>query len=145
MVNFENLISPSDLKWDYLAEFTKEKRPPLYLRYNDHADILMILFVPPEQETDVFYADGNVGLLIHSENNNVVGFQIEAFKHAFLRDHTEVERVWYLSETNVQPEEFSDFALRFENTQRRVAREVIRATEDFIDEPAVEDLIAALA
>lgn len=145
MSNFESLMSAEDLKWDYIAEFTKAKRPPIYVRYNDFADILMILFVTPEQETDVFYADGNVGLLVHTETNNVVGFQIEAFKRAFLPDHAEVDRVWHLSETNVQPEEFSDFALRFENTKRQVAREVVRATENYVDDPAVEELVAALA
>lgn len=142
MANLQPLKTAGDLNWNYLVD--KRNTSNSLVRYDDRADSFMLLFVPPEQETVVFYADRHVGLLINPETMEVVGLQIEAFKKRFLLDHDSLEREWRLSETGLDLKDFGDLLLRFEYRKRRVAREVIRATENVIGEPAAE-LLAALA
>lgn len=146
MEDFESLISADELKWGYLLEAAK--KPYGYkMRYDDQADMVMIIFTSPEQETVVFYVDNHVGLLVNPDTMDVVGFQIEAFRHSFLQNHDAVDRVWRMSDANIHSEDFPDFTLHFkdEKTERSVIREIIRATEAVVDEPAVEDVVAALA
>jgi hypothetical protein len=78
---------------------------------------------------------------------NVVGFQVEAFQHAFIPKHAAVGRIWRLSDSGLdikQIKDYGDLILNFERNSKDMAREVIRATEDVIGEPALE-LVAALA
>jgi len=142
MADLQHLKTVEDLRWNYLADKQNVSNP--VVRYDDRADLFMLLFVSPEQETVVFYADGQVGLLVAPETMEVVGLQIEAFKKHFLQNHDSLEREWRLSETGLDVKDFGDLLLRFEKRKRRVAQEVIRATEAVIGEPAAE-MMAALA
>ncbi|MBI1258953.1 MAG: hypothetical protein GC204_15895 [Chloroflexi bacterium] len=141
MADLENLKSLTDLKWDYLAD--KQNIARRNMRYDDLADMFMLLFVPPEQETVVFYVDGYVGLLIDPETMNVVGLQIDAFRRSFLPNHASVQH-WRLSETGVDVQDFGDVILTFDRLNTKIAQEIILATEDVLGEPAAE-LAAALA
>lgn len=143
MEDFESLISADELKWDFILEAAKKRG--FSMRYDDDADMVMIVFTPPKQETVVFYVDKHVGLLVNPDTMDVVGFQIEAFKHSFLQNHDDLVRVWRMSDTNIHSEDFFDFTLIFKQTEQSVVREIIRATEEVVDEPAVEDVVAALA
>jgi hypothetical protein len=142
MADIQPLKTANDLHWNYLADRQNTLNP--LVRYDERADLFMLLFISPEQETVVFYADSHVGLLINPETLEVVGLQVEAFKKRFLQEHDSLEREWRLSETGLDMKDFGDLMLRFENRKRRVAREVIRATEYVLGEPASE-LVAALA
>ncbi len=143
MAEIENLISPSELKWAYLFDRAKQTSG-FFMRYDEDADIFLLLFVSPEQETVVYYVDDHVGLLIHPETMNVVGFQVEAFKYSFLPSHASVDRVWRLGEAGLAAKDYGDLILIFDQTTKHVAREVFRAVEDVLGEPA-EELVAALA
>ena len=142
MAQIPNLKTVDQLRWAYLADKRNVSNP--LVRYDALADLFMLLFVPPDRETVVFYADQAVGLLVDPETMEVVGLQIEAFKRRFLHDHDSLEREWRLSETGIDMQDFGDLLIRFESRKRRVAREVIRAAESAIGEPAAE-LVAALA
>lgn len=142
MADFQNLKTAGDLNWAFLADKRNVSNP--LVRYDDRADMFMLLFTSPEQETVVFYADRQVGLLVNPDTMEVVGLQIEAFKKRFLGEHESLQREWRLSETGLELKEFSDLLLRFENRKRVVTREVIRATENVLGQPAAE-LMAALS
>lgn len=143
MAEIQNLISSGELKWDYLFNRVK-KGAGFSMRYDDNADIFLLQFISPDQETVVYYVDGHVGLLIDPEAMNVVGIQVEAFKRSFLPAHDSVQRAWRLGESGLDVKDYGDLILVFDQTTKNMAREVIRATEDVVGEPAA-GLVAALA
>jgi hypothetical protein len=142
MAEIDSLIYLNQLHWDYPLNQAKTSGG-VQMRYDDDADMFLLLFVSPELETVVFYLDDHVGLLIDPETMNVVGLQIEAFKYSFLPNHGAVDYVWRLSDAWADAKDYGDLVLRFDRTTRQMAREVIRATEDVLGEPAAE-LVAAL-
>jgi len=146
MADLEALKSVEDLKWEYLFDQFKPTPRPM-MHYDDLADMLMILFGSPTQETVVFYVDNYVGLLVDPETMNVVGFQVEAVQRSFLPAHPAVSRIWRLSESGFPLKEIKDYGdliLNFERNNKVITREVIRTTEGALGEPAIE-LVAALA
>lgn len=143
MAEIESLISLNQLHWDYLLNQARTSGG-VQMRYDDDADMFLLLFVSLEPETVVYYLDDHIGLLVDPETMNVVGLQIEAFKHSFLPNHGAVDYVWRLSDAWADAKDYGDLVLRFNKTTRQMAREVIRATEDVLGDPAAE-LVLALA
>jgi len=105
------------------------------MHYNSDSDILMLMFVPPDVETIVHYIDEHVALLYDPENQEVVGFQVEAFQRAFLPQHSSVENAWKLSDSGKELQDLGDLSLAFEAGKSEIARELTNITERLIDLP----------
>lgn len=144
MAGIERLVPTSQLKTTLLARLTKESRRRLFISYDREFDALMLLFVSPDTETVVHYLDDHVALLYEPEMFEIVGIQVEAFEHSFLSAHENVHRVWRLRDAGVPLEDFGDIVFAFERIKPRLARELVKATEDILGAPGVE-LAAALA
>lgn len=73
-----------DLNWSHFDTATNlaGHAPDCRVLYDDLADILMVLLVPVERQTFVYYTPHGIGLLLDEETNEVVGVQLEAFKHS---------------------------------------------------------------
>src|ERR1700730_1814722 len=107
----------------------------------------MFQVVSLETETVVHYVDDHVALLYRADDLEIVGLQVEDFQHSFVPSHANVQRVWRLSDTGAKLENVGDMILvveAFERKKMTVAREVAKAAEPLVGEPAIE-LAAAIA
>jgi hypothetical protein len=137
MAEIKRLISTSRLQTEYLKTSPKHQRP-LFVRYDKRFDALIILLVSPETETVVHYVDEHVGLLYKPDDFEIVGIQVEAFERSFLPEHASVNKVWRLSDSCEELEDFGDLVLVFEQRKPEVAREVARAAESMLRKPERE-------
>lgn len=144
MAGFERLMPTSELKTNALKAFRPGPYNPLFFKYDPVFDALKIQIVPPETKTIVHYVDDYVGLLYTPDDLEIVGLQVEAFEHGFLPSHDAVRRVWRLSDS-CELEDFGDMILAVERAKPEVAREVVKATKDTLDEPISEALEHAYA
>ncbi len=104
----------------------------MFFNFDDETDVLMLLLVPPETETIVHYIDENVALLYKPEDKEIVGIQIEGFVSNFVNKHNSIAQAWKLSCAGIELENAWDLHLIASKTQKKVASEVIRATEKII-------------
>lgn len=131
------LVKTSELRSDYLKSQSQSGYIPLYLRYDDRADTLMILFVPPETETVVHYVDQFVALLFKPATLDIVGLQVEDFEHQFLSKYAGVEKAWKLSDSDTKVgDDVGDLLLIVEKRKSQVAHEVLEATEPVLGQRA---------
>jgi hypothetical protein len=144
MINIKRLVQTSELRTEKLSELARNSQLNISIFYDKAFDALMLLFIPNDQETVVHYTDGDVALLYLPDTLEVVGLHIEDFESKFLQSHEAVRRVWRLSETGVNLQDYADLIFAAEQLKPQVAREVIKATAEWLGEPGAE-LAAALA
>ena len=92
--------------------------------YDSRSDDLILMLVPPTVETVIHYVDDTVALLYEPLTLEVVGFQVDAFQHSFLEQHSSLESAWRLSETGVELDDIEDLMIVFERKKRAVAHEL---------------------
>lgn len=138
MDEIKQLVSTADLKTTLLSKLAAEKSRHTYVKYDDVFDALMLLVVSPEHETVVHYVDDHVALLYLPDSLEIVGLQIEDFEYSFVPEHEAVSKVWRLSTSGVKLESLGDMILAVEKAKPEVAREVVKATESVLGEPAAE-------
>jgi len=80
----ERLVDTASLKTTKLAKYV-EQGQFTFMRYDAYSDNLMLTFVPNTIETVVHYIDDHVALLYRPDTKEVVGFQVEAFLHSFVK------------------------------------------------------------
>jgi hypothetical protein len=144
MDEIKPLVTNEELKTSLLETLASDKSGHVFVKYDDVFDALMILVVSPDNETVVHYVDDHVALLYLADTREIVGLQVEDFVHSFVPQHEAVSRVWRLSGSGVRLEDFGDMILAVEKMKPKVAREVVKATEDVLGEPGAE-LAALLA
>jgi hypothetical protein len=144
MADIKRLVQTSELRTGKLTELARKRQLNISIFYDKAFDALMLLFIPNDQETVVHYTDGDVALLYLPDTLEIVGLQIEDFESKFLQVHESVRRVWRLSESGVSLQDYSDLIFALDLLKPQVAREVIKASEEWLGEPGAE-LAAALA
>lgn len=143
MTGIERLIPTNQLKTTLLVSL-KNQRHQLFFQYDREFDALMLQIVSPEVETVVHYIDDHVALLYRADDLEIVGLQMEDFERSFVPNHVNVQKVWRLSETRTKLENVADMILAVERQKTMVAREVAKAAEPLVGEPAGE-LAASIA
>lgn len=133
MSEIERLLETRKLKTSRLKA-AMDKDHIRWMDYDPRSDILMLMIVPPTQETVVHYIDEYVALLYEPDTNEVVGFQVEAFEHSFMPEHAPLAAVWRLSDTGVELDDVRDLLFVFEGKKRDVARELTSITNDLLSE-----------
>jgi hypothetical protein len=144
LTGFRRLIDTSQLKIGLLAQLARDKHSPLVVHYNSDFDAFMLLVVSPETETVVHYVDDHVAFLYHPDTLEIVGLQVEDFRHSFVTNHEAVRRVWELGATNAELHDFGDVLLAVNALKPKIAREVVEAAKETLGEPG-EELAAVLA
>lgn len=134
MAPIKRLKRTNDLKVTRLIELAEGKKQQIYMRYDDESDALLLLFVSPEIPTIVHYIDNHVALLYTSENNEVVGIQVDDFETSFIDEYVNVKKVWRLSDAceNLNIQNLGDLSIAFERQKPVMAREVAKITEDLL-------------
>jgi hypothetical protein len=140
----KHLVSTENLRTTLIEQLAKEGRQSLFVKYDSAFDALIVLVVSPELETVVHYVDDHVALLYLPDTLEIVGLQVEDFEYSFVPQHEALSRLWRLSDTGIKLDNFGDMILAVEKIRPAVAREVVKATEAIVGEPAVE-LAALLA
>ncbi len=144
MDEIKRLVSTEDLRTTLLVRLAKEHHQSLFVKYDSASDTLIVLLVSPELETVVHYVDDHVALLYLPDTFEIVGLQVEDFEYSFVPQHEAVSRLWRLSDTGIKLDNFGDMILAVEKIKPAVAREVLKAAEAIVGEPAAE-LAALLA
>jgi uncharacterized protein YuzE len=130
------LVETSSLKTTFLTKFAGRK-VPLFFQYDDKADTLMLLFVPPTTETIVHYVNDDVAILYTPDKLEIVGLQIEDFESEFVPMFSALQKVWKLSDSiPIARGNVWDFTLAVERKQLNVANEVVKAARPVIGAPA---------
>jgi len=79
------LVKTEELDFRFIDRALRDRVLPEALFYDADVDLLTALYVSPEIETAVHFADvGDVGVLCTLDDLRVVGFHIEAFRKAYL-------------------------------------------------------------
>lgn len=82
------------------------------IRYDEQVDMFVVYMAPPgPAETIVHYVDDFVGLIYTAENREVIGFQVEAYKEAFVPGHASAYDAWRLSDFDTELGELEDLIL----------------------------------
>jgi hypothetical protein len=140
MAEIKRLVPTKNLKRTLLNHLAESKSAQVFVNYDEDFDALMILFVPPETPTVVHYLDEHVGLLYRTDDQEIVGLQVESFESSFVPAHDAVKSVWKLSEAvGAEVKDVGDMMLIVERAKPQVAKEVIRSVEDL-----PEEMVAAL-
>lgn len=132
----KNIIQPSELKTDYLASQSGQRK--LFFLYDDIADELMLMMASPDKETVVHYVDNHVGLLFDPATLEIVGLQIEAFERSFIPQYAALQRVWKLSDCkDIKMANVGELSFAIQEKQIEVAAEVVKATEPILGDSAI--------
>lgn len=134
----KRLVQTNQLKTSFLASLDRNRPQSVFVSYDKKFDALFILLAAPDQKRVAHYVDEHVALLYRPEDFEVIGIQVEDFEHSFLPKHIAVQRVWKLSDTGVQLEDFGDMLLQIERRKPKVAHEVINATKELLGDPGEE-------
>lgn len=126
------IVPTRKLKVSYLKSFAKEKKP-IYILYESRFDALMIIFVSPDHETVVHHIDDYFSVLFIPTTKEIVGFQIEDFKHSFLPKHQGVKKVWEVHE-DMKFEYFDEVYLWYEKMKPKIVQEILKASENKLAE-----------
>lgn len=81
----ERLIKTEDLKLTKLLT-TAGSGCSICMCYDETADTLILMISPPSVLTIVHYLDEHVALLYEPDSLEVVGCQVKAFQHSFLKE-----------------------------------------------------------
>ena len=131
----KSLVATSSLKTSYLARLN-ERKPQLFLNYNEESDILMLMVAPQETETVVHYVDRNVAVLYTPDDLEIVGLQIEDFESEFVPLYSSLKKTWRLRDTEIKRGNVWDLTLAVEEKKIRVAIEVVKATQPILGHSA---------
>jgi hypothetical protein len=133
----ESIVSPKSLKTTFLASIDRPR--PLFFFYDEPADELMILLIPPDRETIVHYLDDHVGLLFDANNNEVVGLQIDGFNSSFTPKYVSLQKIWRLSDCKeIERANIGELSIAVQERQLKIALEVIKVSKPLLGKQAVE-------
>jgi len=93
--------------------------------------MFLLLFASPEQGTVVYYLDDHVGLLIDPETMNVVGSRLKPSNTAFCLTRC-CRLCLAVGCVGLNVKDYGDLILKFNQTTRDVAREVIGLRKTFL-------------
>jgi hypothetical protein len=133
----KRLVATSSLKTSFLARVS-ERKPQLFLNYNDESDILMLMVAPQDTETVVHYIDHNVAVLYTPDDLEIVGLQIEDFESEFVPLYNSLKKTWRLRDTGIKRGSVWDLTLAVEEKKLKVAIEVVKAAHPILGRPADE-------
>lgn len=140
MARLEHLTFTNELKTDLLNELAKSGGVKLQVVYDKAFDSITIRFVPDKVGV-VHYIDNDVALLYEPDNKQIVGMQIDDFATDFLPRHAALQKVWKLSESDARIEslgDLGDLMIRMEHRKSEAAKEIVKATEDLLENEGVE-------
>jgi hypothetical protein len=140
MAHSNRLVKTTQLKTNLLHKSALQKSLQLSVDYDKDFDALYIRFVAPDPSVDtvVHFIDDHVAFLYRADDMEIVGLQVEDFELSFLPSHANVMRVWKASDAGITFEDLGDMMLEVGRRKPKVAREIVRATEDVLGEPGVE-------
>lgn len=137
-MELETLIQTSQLKMTYLQQLSHDKYHQPVVKYDKELDTLLILFEVSDQEVVAHYVDDYVALLYLADNLEIIGLQIEDFTLSFLPAHENIARLWQLSETGEEVSDMGDIIFYAQKRIPKVAKEVVKATEEMLGEQGQE-------
>lgn len=132
----KKLVAEKELKTNHLELFAEDPARQLFVRYDPDFDALLLLTVPPTIELVVHYIDDqNVALVYDARTFEIVGLQIEDFEYSFVPKHSEVQKVWKLSDSVKisDLQDFGDMILTVQNHTREVARQVYLSSSELFE------------
>lgn len=139
----KRLVETSSLKTSFLAQMG-ERKPQLFMNYNDESDILMLMVAPPDTETVVHYIDHNVAVLYTPDDLEIVGLQVEDFESEFLPLYDSLKKTWRLRDTEIKRGNIWDLTIAVEEKKVLFAIDVIKAAQPVLGRSA-DKLEKALA
>jgi hypothetical protein len=139
----KRLVSTSSLKTSFLAHLS-ERKPQLFMNYDDVSDILMLMVAPPDTETVVHYIDHNVAVLYTPNDLEIVGLQIEDFDKQFVPLYSSLKKAWTLRDTGIKRGNVWDLTVAVEEKKIMFAIDVVKAAQPILGRPA-DKLEKALA
>jgi hypothetical protein len=126
----KSFISPKDLKTTFISKNVGPCPLSFSFSYDNLADELMISFISPDKETVVHYLDDHIGLLLESETNEIVGFQIDAFNSSFLPKYASLQKIWRLKDCKeFERENVGELSLAVHERQVKITQEIIHVCE----------------
>ena len=128
MAGIERLVETARLDFAPLERSAKSDEP-VFLRYDDGFDALVLMSVPPTTETTVHYLTDQVAVL-YDQSLNVVGIQVEDFVAWFLPEHKELKRVW---ERSYKSRDAGELVSTADRVKPQVAKELIRLAEPMME------------
>lgn len=143
-MNIEHLVPSNQLKTNKLKAASSKPQILPIVDYDKDFDALTLRIVPVDVETVAHYVDDHVALLYEAETLEIIGLQVEDFRHSFLPAHDSVRKVWKLSDSGIELNDFGDMILATERMKPNVAREIVKATRNILGAPGKE-LAAAFA
>lgn len=93
METLKPLIDQQDIKTDFIKRMVQENPRGGEVYYDQRLDTMVILYVPRETPTFVYYVNDGLALLCHMDTKEVVGFHVEAFTRSYLPQQTNAELV----------------------------------------------------
>jgi hypothetical protein len=111
MAQIEHLVPTTQLKTSLLAKLVKSSDHNLIASYDSLFDALFVRVVSRETETVVHYIDDHVGLLYQPDTLEIIGLQVEDFRHSFLSEGSHAPQVWRLSDAGIRPQDNADIIL----------------------------------
>lgn len=131
MDELKSLLDPSQLKTKLLQQ------RPVYIDYDERADIFRIFFDNPRQRNVVHYLDDYVGVLFSPESLDIIGIQVEFFNRTFVNRHKTIRKSWKLSENckEHQLQNVGDMMIVAKKMQEPIAKEITNITENLLFNP----------
>ena len=137
MDTIPKLIETAELKTSFLANSVNFK-PSLFFNFDKESDILMLLLIPPENETLVHYIDRHVAVLYTPNDFEIVGLQVEDFVSEFMPMYNSLQKSWSIKNTEIKTENVWDFSLAVKEKNIKVAIEIAKAIQPIVGRPATE-------
>lgn len=131
MDELKSLLDPSQLKTNLLQQ------RPVFIDYDERADIFRIFFDNPRQRNVVHYLDDYVGVLFSPESMDIIGIQVEFFNRTFVNRHQSIRKSWKLSENckEHQLQNVGDMMIVARKMQEPIAKEITSITENLLFNP----------
>jgi len=88
MDTLKPLIDEKEIKTEFITRVVKENTQSGQVHYDQRLDTMVILYVPQETPTFVYYVNDGLALVCDLETKEVVGFHVEAFTRNFVPQQT---------------------------------------------------------
>jgi hypothetical protein len=133
------LISTKELKTEYWRATIEEGRANLQIYYEKQVDALSFFIADQGKERIiVHYVDRLVALLYRYSDKEIVGLRVDAFKKRFLPRYSELEKVWKLSDSGIDIQDFGDLEIAARKRVGPVAREIYRAADPIVEKKGLK-------
>ncbi|MCE5206899.1 MAG: hypothetical protein LLG42_01150 [Chloroflexi bacterium] len=128
----KRLVETKELKFNSIRKIVMEHEADLQFDYDKRFDALILRWFIPEGQFIVHYIDDNVGLLYEEKSKEIVGLQIEAFEHKFLKEHSDINKIWKLSDQVHEFEDFGDIMISCRQMKPVIADKVGEIADDLL-------------